>query len=201
MITVDGAQIALQQAKIYWQLQKWQLTIEACAKALALNQQLAQAHKLMGDALQKTDKKKEAVGYYRQAVLIQPDFAEVYVTLGFLYANQEQWQQAINYYQEALKVDPNLLVAHEHLAEVLFLQQPEVTVNLEDCLEQGKMLKDRGKFEEALEQYRMAVEIAPQEIEIYKEIVDISEKLGRWQDAARYCRLILQLSNYSLIDK
>ena len=50
MLKVDEAQVCLSQAQEYWKSQQWQETIEACAKALALNQQLASAHKLMGDA-------------------------------------------------------------------------------------------------------------------------------------------------------
>lgn len=195
MIKVDEAQTALEKAKIHWQAKEWQLTIESCAKALALDLKLAQAHKLMGDALQKTDKGKEAVGYYQQAISIKPDFVAVYLNLGSLYANQKQWQQAISYYQAALKIDPELLIVHEHLARILSLQQSEVSFNLEHFLHQGKMLKHQGKLEEALKQYIIAAEIASQNIDIYREIVDISQQLGMWQNAAKYCRLILQLSS------
>ena len=202
MIKVDEAQTSLEQAQIHWQAKEWELTIQACAKALALDRQLAQAQKLMGDALQKTGKKTEAIGYYKQAIAIQPDFAKVYVNLGSLYANQKQWQEAVNSYQQALKIDPELLAVHQHLAKILVLQQqkeadnriePKLTVK--NCLDRGRILKHEGKLEEALEQYRLAAKIAPQEIKIYREIVDVSERLGLWQDAAKYCRLILQLSH------
>ncbi|MGD1922324.1 MAG: tetratricopeptide repeat protein [Pleurocapsa sp.] len=206
MIKVDEAQTALEQAISYWQAKEWKLTIQACAKALALDQNLAQAHKLMGDALQKTGKKKEAIGYYKQAIAIQPNFAKVYVNLGSLYANQKQWQEAVDSYRQALKVDPELLAVHEHLARILLLQQqqPEVSVEpstarltVEDYLHQGKLFKLQGKLEDALAQYHLAAKVAPQEIKVYREIVDVSERLGMWQDAAKYCRLILQLSNSS----
>ena len=202
MIQVDEAQTTLEQAQIHWQAKEWESTIQACAKALALNQKLAQAHKLMGDALQKTGKKAEAIGYYQQAIAIKPDFAKVYVNLGSLYANQKQWQQAVNSYQQALKIDPELLAVHQYIAKILVLQQqPEAShhieseLTVEDYLDRGRILKHEGKLEEALEQYRLAAEIAPQEIKIYREIVDVSERMGMWQDAAKYCRLILQLSH------
>ena len=209
MIKVDEAQTALEQAQHHWQAKEWQLTIQACAKALALDQKLAQAHKLMGDALQKTGKKSEAMGYYEQAIAIQPDFAKVHVNLGSLYANQKKWQQAVNCYQQALKIDPGLVAVHQHLARILILQQqsnakvkstqPKLTV--EDYLSRGKTLKHQGKLEEALAQYRLAAKIAPREIKVYREIVDVSERLGMWQDAAKYCRLILQLSSIGFASK
>ena len=208
MIKVDEARIALEQAQTHWQTREWQLTIQACAKALAVDQKLAQAHKLMGDALQKTGRIKEAIGYYEQAIAIQPDFAKVYVNLGSLYANQKQWQKALDFYQKALKSDPELVGVHQHLARILVLQQqqselavedsfPKLTSKLtvEDYLRQGKTFKHEGKLEEALEQYRLADKIAPQEVRVYREMVDVSERMGLWQDAAKYCRLILQLSS------
>jgi O-antigen biosynthesis protein len=203
MIKVDAAQAALEQAQTYWQAKEWQLTIQACAKALALDQKLAQAHKLMGDALQKTGKVDEAIGYYQQAIALQPNFAKVYANLGSLYAHQKQWQQALDSYQQALRIDPELLGVHQNLATILKLQQQGETLaesklpklTLEDYLHQGKIFKHQGKLQEALQQYRQAAELAPQEVKIYREIVNISERLGLWQDAAKYCRLILQLSN------
>ena len=208
MIRVDEAHIAFEQAKIHWQAEQWQLTIEACAKALALEQNLAEAHKLMGNALEKINKPKEAIGYYEQAIAIQPNLARVHGNLGSLYTNQKQWQKAIEHYRQALQIDPELWDVRQQLEQALKLQQqqPEAllepsvpALTLEDRLRHGKMLEHQGKLEEALEQYRLAAELAPQKIDIYRKIVGISEKLGLWQNAAEYCRLILQLSGSSSI--
>ncbi|MDJ0590683.1 MAG: tetratricopeptide repeat protein [Pleurocapsa sp. MO_226.B13] len=197
MIKVDEAKICLEQAQRYWQAKHWQLTIEACTKALALDRKIAQAHKLMGDALQKTGQAKEAVGYYLQAIAIQPDLAEVYVNLGSLYANQKQWQQAIDYYQQALRINPELVIVHQHLAKILQLQQQptQISSTREKYLDRGKILQEQGKLEAALEQYLQAAELTPQSIEVYQEIINLQEQLGLWQDAAKYCRLIWQMSN------
>ena len=204
MIKVDPAQTALERAQTHWQAQEWQLTIQACAEALAIEQKLPIAHKLMGDALQKTGKSKEAVGYYLQAIAIKSDFAEVHVNLGSLYANQKQWHCAIRYYQQALRIDPELVTVHQHLTRILQLQQkstakieqvsqPEPT--LENYLRWGETAKQEEKFETALEHYRQAAKIAPQNIDVYYQLASISEELSRWQDAAGYCQTIWQLSN------
>ena len=197
MIKLDEAQIALEQAQTYWKNRQWRLTIETCAKALALNQQLAEAHKLMGDALQKTGKIQEAIGYYQQAIAIQPDFAKVYVNLGSLHANQQQWSQAVDYYQEALKYDPELLPVHQHLARIL-AKQPITSLSsansLEEYLHRGRVFQQQGKWESALKEYQQAVQLAPNRVEPYRELANLCEKLGQWQDAAKYCRLVLQLS-------
>ena len=123
MTQIDEAQVCLNQAQIYWQKQEWQSTIQACAEALVLNQKLTDAHKLMGDALQKIGKTKEALGYYLQAISIEPNFAEVYANLGYLYAKQEQWSQAIVHYQKAIQVKPELVGVYRQLAKVYQKQQ------------------------------------------------------------------------------
>ena len=202
MLQVDEAQACLKQAQEHWQSQRWQQTIEACAQALALNRQLPVAHKLMGDALQRTDKAKEAIGYYREAIKLQPDFAEVYANLGSLYAKQQQYQQAIEYYRQALEINPGFAKVEAHLnrATVLLQQQggkansQESDSTLELHLERGSNLQDRGELEAALQQYLVAAKLRPQRVQTYQQIIELCEQLGKWAEAAKYCRLILKLS-------
>ena len=204
MTRIDEAKICLEQAQIYWQAKQWQLTIEACTKVLALEPEIAIAHKLMGDALQKTGKFQDALNYYQQAIAIQPDFADVYINLGSLYANQKRWSEAMEHYQQALTIDPELIKVHQYIAKILRRQQSLVKVDteakfqpkptLENYLSRAKTLQHQGKLKAALGQYQQAAKLAPQNVEIYREIVYICEQLELWQDAARYCRLIWQLT-------
>jgi O-antigen biosynthesis protein len=204
MLQVDEAQACLEQAQQYWQSKQWQKTIQACAQALALNQHSAQAHKLMGDALQKTDRATEAIGYYREAIKLQPNFVEVYANLGTLYVHQQKYQLAINYYQQALKIDPDLTAVKNHLARATLLLQQHIDqsskispkANLVDHhLEQGRNLEQKGELKAALEQYLTAAKLKPQRVETYKEILKLCESLALWSEAAKYCRLILKLTN------
>ena len=208
MLQVDEAQACLEQAQKYWQSQQWQETIQACAQALALNQQLPQAHKLMGDALQKTNKVKEAIGYYREAIRLQPHFAEVYANLGSLYAQQQEYHLATSHYQQALKINPDLTAVKRLLKRVARLQQSDrdeinsqtvkattEPTTLDNCLQQADSLQERGELQAALKQYLEVAKLRPQRVETYREIIKLCEKLGLWADAAKYCRLILRLNN------
>ncbi|MGL5833129.1 MAG: tetratricopeptide repeat protein, partial [Waterburya sp.] len=203
MLQVDEAQACLAQAQKYWQSQQWQETIQTCAQALALDQQLPQAHKLMGDALQKTGKAKEAIGYYLEAIKLNPDFVEVYANLGTLYVQQKQYSLGINYYQQALKLDPNFIGVKKHLARAKLLSQAhsvslvpaDANTALDHHLEQGRILQRQGAIKAALKQYLAAAKVKPQRVETYREIVKLCENLGLWSEAAKYCRLILQLTN------
>ena len=187
MLQVDEAQACLEQAQKYWQSKQWQKTIQACAQALSLNQHSPQAHKFMGDALQETEQIKEAISYYGQAIKLQPNFVEVYANLGTLYVHQQKYQLAINYYQQALKIDPNLTAVKKHLAKAtLLLQQQTQESNkispkanlIDNHLEQGRNLEQRGELKAALEQYLIAEKLKPQRVETYKEILKLCESLA-----------------------
>jgi O-antigen biosynthesis protein len=225
MPPVDEAQVCLDQAQTYWQAKQWQETIEACTKVIrlapslpnTLNQQLPQAYKLMGDALQKIGKFQEAIDYYRQAIALDSNYAEVYANLGTLYAQQQQYNQATACYHQALKIKPEFIQVYRYLAKVCQLQQQEekaqaylaqakqltaqsksnmiVTSTLDDYLRQGKILEQQGQLEAARQQYLQAAELAPQRLETYQEIIKISEQLELWEEAAKYCRIVLQLTN------
>ena len=203
MLKVDEAQACLEQAQKYWQFQQWQETIQACAQALALDQKLAIAHKLMGDALQKTNRSPEAIGYYHQAIACKPDYAEVYANLGTLYAQNQEWHQAIENYQQALKIDPTFTAVYRHLAKCqrLHLAQTSSQSHLDGSsyLQQGRTLQQQGQAQAALEQYLKAAAVDPQRVETYQEIVKLYEQLEQWAEAAKYCRLILELTPESKV--
>ena len=215
MIEVDEAQALLERAQAHWQSQQWQETIQVCAQALILNRQLPQAHKLMGDAFQKTGKARQAIACYSEAIALQPNFAEAYANLGTLYAKQQQWQRAIEHYQQALRIKPDFTAIERHLARCL--QQVSVSENqpqsaslkgytsispsaLDDrdsCdryLAEAQTLTQQGDVQTALEKYLAAAKLEPQRVATYREIVKLCEGLELWSDAAKYCRIILQLT-------
>ena len=200
MIKVDEARVCLQTAEKYWRSQQWQATIQTCAKALALDRRLAKAQKLMGDALQKIGKIDEAIGYYLEAIAIEPDFAEAYANLGTLCAQQKQWQQAIDYYQQALEIKPDFAGVQRHLVKcqqqsIAAERSPSQQQDAPKFLQQGRVLKQQGELQAALQEYLQAVRLAPQSVQIYRELIEVCEGLGLWSQAAQYCRKILELNN------
>jgi len=186
MIQVDEAQVFLKQAQTYWQEQNWQFTIEACAEALAKNQNLTAAHKLMGDALQRVDKNKEAIGYYVQAISIEPSFAEVYANLGALYAREKQWERAILNYQHAIKIKPEFFAVYRQLAKVYQLQnQPEqAQAYLEQAKAQETALVNRQDNSET--SLRSDNKNAAQSLEAYLNQGKILKEKGEFKAALEY---------------
>ncbi len=210
--TNNAAQIYLEQAQAYWQEQKWQSTIEACQKALAIDSKLAEAYKLIGNALQKTGKITESMGYYGQAIEIKPDFAEVYANLGTIYAQQENWDKAIDYYQKALSIEPNLSGVYRNLARIWRRKQepakaqscleksrqldsqPHSDFSVREYFARGQELQQQGDLEAAKQQYLNAIKLDPNHLESYEQLLNIAEKLEQWQQASQYCKIIVKIN-------
>ena len=210
--TTNPAQIYVQQAQAYWQEQKWQQTIEACQKALAIEPKLVEAHKLIGNALQKTGKITEAMGYYAQAIEIKPDFAEVYANLGTIYAQQQKCDKAIAYYQKTLSIDPKLSGVYRNLARIW--EQKQEPAKAQSCLEKSRQLESQqhsapslqqylaraqqlqqqGNLEAAKQQYLNIIKLDSKNLEAYEQLLNICEKLEQWQQATQYCKIIVKIN-------
>lgn len=58
---------------------------------------------------------EEAVGAYKQAVMLKPDFSENHSSLGVSYENLGRQQEAMAAYKEAVRINPNFAEAHHSL--------------------------------------------------------------------------------------
>ncbi|AFZ36257.1 glycosyl transferase group 1 [Stanieria cyanosphaera PCC 7437] len=198
---LEAARIYLQQALAYCDRQEWQQAIVACQQAIEIEPHSAEAYKIWGNALQRSGKTAEAMGYYAKAIAIQPDLAEVYANLGSLYAGQKQWQQAIEYYQKAIIINPKFAGAYENLAKVCqqlgetnkFWHYHHQALSLEPERAKGKdhifladWLRENNQLEEAVIHYRYGIKLEPKLQEEYQKLIQVLKQLGRWQEAASY---------------
>jgi tetratricopeptide (TPR) repeat protein len=198
---LEAAQVYLQQALAYCDRHKWDNAIAACQQAIEVEPDSAEAYKIWGNALHRSGKTAEAMGYYAKAIAIKPDLAEVYANLGSLYAQQQKWQQAIEYYQKAILINPKFVGAYKNLAKVwhhlgnneqfwechhqALSLEPELA-NAKDHLQLGDRLRQQGKLEQALVHYRCAIKLESESSEGYQKLAQVLEELGRWQEATTY---------------
>ncbi len=109
-------------------------------RAIADAPQSADAHFNLAMALDGAGQSQEALAMYRAGLAIEPDRAEAYAMMGVLLRGMMQHPAAISALQISVKLDPALAIGHYNLA---------VT-----C-------KALGRFEEARDAFRKAVEHAP----------------------------------------
>ncbi len=208
---LDVSQIYWEQGLAYWKESRWEESIEACKRAIAIDPNLVEAYKTIGNALQKQHKIAEAIGYYARAIELQPDFAEAYANLGTLYAQQQQWEQALNYYQKAISIQPDFAGVHRHLAKVWqHLGEPEKAKYCRERAEKmaikpnftpeqycavAEGLKQQEKLSEAKSQYLRAIELDDTCAIAYQGLAEICERQGQWQEANQYYRRVFQLSD------
>jgi TolB-like protein/Tfp pilus assembly protein PilF len=120
-----------------------------------------------------------AIGYYRQAIAIDPNFALAYAGLADAYAQPAQqpagMPKAREAAQKALSLDPNLAEAHTALGRVLAIQDHDfataerenlraIELNPNSALAHvisGALFTLLGKFDAADREFRRALDLDP----------------------------------------
>jgi uncharacterized protein (TIGR02466 family) len=103
-------------------------------------------HNILGVSQEAQKKFKEAAVSYRNALKIQPQFAEMQFNLGSALYQSGDIQGAIQHYQKAIQIKPELVVAYFNL---------------------GIAYQDQSQFDRALSAYQKAIELEPGFYEAY----------------------------------
>ena len=96
-----------------------------------------EAHLRLGESLSVRGQTTEALGAYRQAVELNPEYAKAHVMLGVTLASLGRIDEAVEAYRQALEFQPGNAVGHFNLAAVL---------------------EGQGHAEEALHHYQQAAQ-------------------------------------------
>ena len=106
-------------------------------------------HNILGVSQEAQKKFKEAAESYRNALKIQPQFAEMQFNLGSALYQLGDNQGAIQQYQKAIQIKPDLVVAYFNL---------------------GIAYQNESQFDQALSAYQKAIELEPGFYEAYGNI-------------------------------
>jgi hypothetical protein len=100
------------------------------------------AHNNMGDVYGQEGNIQGAIREFKKAIELKPDYAEAHHNLGNTYYAQGNILEATKYYEQALTFNPDLFESHFNL---------------------GIIYLNSGKFDLAIEEFRHAVRIRPQD--------------------------------------
>lgn len=210
----------LHQAEGYINACKWDKAIAVCRKVLAFAPHTAEAHRLIGKSLQAKEQIYEALGYYADALVLQPESASVYADLGCLYHELEDLEQAITYYQKAVDlVSPpstdkaietsetaqsGLLTAQfqhqrqinqtNHQLDAIYDSlslSPETFTAVEHC-EMGHLLLRQNDIVNAMECFYRAIECQPSCVAAHLQLAVLSENQQKWQEAMVHYKYVAQ---------
>jgi tetratricopeptide (TPR) repeat protein len=148
--------------------------VEAFRTAVVLDPALALARANLGQALVDAGRVEEALEHCQEAVRLQPDLAAAHNNLGNAYRNLDRWSLAHGAYAEALRLSPDLGNARIH-------------ANL------GLALQHDGKLAEALACLRRAVELAPDDAEMWQYLANAHAADEDYAAAIPACQRVVAL--------
>ncbi len=136
----------LQQAQQQINLGHLDQALETCQTLLAHFPNEAIAYSLIGSIQEQKKQYGFAMEAYRQAIRLQPSYAEAYVYLAQLYRDVGWINEAVIYYQKALKLRWNWPEIQDHL---------------------GCVLQRQGKLQAAIRHHQVAIQQNPNYVQAY----------------------------------
>ncbi|MFN0006555.1 MAG: tetratricopeptide repeat protein [Planctomycetota bacterium] len=159
-IAVVGAWTFLTRA----QSEVWKDDFSLFGHAVAVTEENAVAHDLLGTALADQGRLDEALSEYRQAILLAPRNANYHTNMGIVLAMQGRLEEALESYRAALSFEPNLGNAY---------------------LNQGVALANLGRLDEAIESVSQGVRLRPDRADAVVMLEQMREAKRQAESAPR----------------
>lgn len=156
----------------YFNLGKYSSAIENYNISISLNPKNSEAYNNKGLCLKKMGDFEGALENFKLAIKINPHFSDVYNNIGNLYYELKSFKDAEKIWSDGLKVSPTDIVLLRNLGTLLFEKKGEISLskkNFEKILALspnkpfalnylGMIYKSEGKFDEAEDYFKKAIE-------------------------------------------
>lgn len=179
------------------------------------DQQLdARAHLQVADWTQ--NKPAQRLAFLKQSIELDPTFERAYTALGKHYFQTEQWDLALTTYRQILKLFPNRAYGHQQIGVLLARQDDydgafehfHTTLKLTKReTRQGRVLEgaaykllanvlqQQHKPTAAVEAYKQAITLNPDDIRTIYQLGSFLTELERWDEAITHLRRAQELVN------
>ncbi|MGJ0484768.1 MAG: tetratricopeptide repeat protein [Methylomicrobium sp.] len=166
-------------------------------KLLAIDPGIAEIHFNLGVLQTQLNDQKAAVASYRKALQLKPALPSAHFNLGALLQEQGFLKEAAPHYQKAIDLDPRFFEALGNLGIVL--QQQGKLEEAEQCYRKalaihpdarghfnlGTVLYGLGRHQEAVREFREAVNLDLQFADAWNSLGETLRDLGEMGDAVR----------------
>jgi tetratricopeptide (TPR) repeat protein len=156
-LTGSGQAMAGARAALFW------LAMIA-AGACAAQPEAARDAFTQGLIEGKTGLYQKAVGFFDEAIRLDPKFTRAYYNRGVAYQQLGQNERAIKDYSEAIRLDPRFSDAYAS---------------------RGTAYENLKQYEQAIKDYGEAIKLAPHEANNYANRASSYDKLGRYPEAIK----------------
>ncbi len=173
---------------------------------LAKNPDCWLAYNNLGTAFAEKGGFEEAIGNFRQAIQIKPNFAEALNNLGNALAAQDRFEEAIENYRKAIQINPDYCEALNDLGVALaaqgrwdeavenFRRAIQIKPNFAGALNNlGEALLHQGRLEEAIGNFRQAIRIKPNFADALYNLGVALAAQGRFDEAIGNFRQAIQI--------
>jgi len=181
---------------IAYQKGDYSRAVEYIEKAVTVNPSAHAYHNNLGNTFLNLNKTDDALGCFKEALHLKPDYVEPYNNMGNALRKQGRNEEAANQYRKAIDLNPEYVPAINNLASLLKEQgrldealvhyRKAVTLNpdlAEAYLNLGNLLKDQGRLDEALMHYRKAVTLKPDLAEAHFSLGNALEESDKPDEA------------------
>ncbi len=137
----------------FQQTARWKTSLDLFEHAISVYPNNWVAHNNLGDALDKNNRKDEAINHYRIALQIHPLYAEANYNMGNIMASLNRGDEALHYYLRAIAIYPEFTEAYNNI---------------------GVLLEKNKRYLEAREYFVSAVKLKPDYEDAIRNLQDIS---------------------------
>jgi protein O-mannosyl-transferase len=162
------------------QLHYWQNSESLFRHTMAMTKNNDVAYNNLGTALMGQNRLEEAMGNFRQALQIRPDYPEANNNLGIILVTKDNPGEAVRYFQEALRTRPDYADARLNL---------------------GVALVSLGRPDEAMQQYLEVLRWSPDDVEARCNLGIALMRLGRRDEAIEQFKAVLRLRPDHVVTK
>ena len=178
------------------QIGYWQESETLLRHALAVTKRNQFAHNNLGSALLSKGQVDEAVGHFKEALRLLPNYPDAHNNLGAALLQKGQADEAIPHLEAALAVKPNFPQAHFNLGLAFAGQgrREEAISQFREGLKLspgdarahaglGAALLDQGRLDEAISQLQEANSLAPGDADTLRRLGVALSRKGRLDEA------------------
>ena len=189
----DDQTVWKRKGNALFELKKYNEAIQCYDESIKISPNSHRLFNLKGSALVKLQKYEEALQYYDESIRLNPYYFDVWCNKGITLFRLKRYEDAIQCYSESIRLNPDYYDAWFNKGVILFMLQRYSEAlkdnnraihlqpdNSRAWNNKGAILESMGEdhYTEALECYKIAYEIAPND-ELYKNNIErIQNKLA-----------------------
>jgi len=175
---------------------QYQCVLDAFHRIMSLNAESAEAHMLMGEALDEMKDTNGAIRELRAAVQVNPKEPNVHFALGYLLWTQGHTEEAAHEFQAELSNIPGHNQATLYLADSYIqmnrfedarpLLEAVVKMNPTNSmghLDLGIVYADAGRKEDALGEFKTAIKLKPGDVNAHWRLGRLYRSMGKTAEA------------------